>query len=156
MWSVPDEILAGLWAQMCQSGKAMRLFYNGTVRTVDEWISWLKEPSNIVVLVADALNKKIACVAWLNNAREGSAQVHFCMLGMPRAEIGVMALNYWASLGPLYVIVGITPESYTDAIRYAEKIGFKKKGEVTNLCNMVYEGRRESGVITEYLPRKEK
>jgi len=150
-FSVPDEILRFLWREMAQTGKNESLFYNGGVRDEGEWLSWMKNPDNYPVLVIETLSKKIVCIAWLNHIVDGAALVHFCMLGLPRAEIGKTVLRYWSGIGALSVLVGFTPETFTAAIKYAKRIGFVESGYIPLMCNMVYEGRRVGAIITVYL-----
>lgn len=149
-WSVPDELLIKLWQQMVDEGRAARLFYTGTVTNGGEWVEWLKDSRNLPIMVMDSREMKIACVAWLNNVDRGCAQIHFCMLGPPATGIGINALEYYSRFPDLHVIVGVTPEEYTTAIRYAKRIGFKEVGVIPNMLQMKYENRRMGAVITYY------
>ncbi len=149
-WSVPDELLIKLWQRMVEEGRAAKLFYGGTVTNAAEWIDWLKDPKNLPVIVMDAREKKIACVAWLNNVDKGCAQIHFCMYGYPHPGIGIVALKYFSTFPGLRVIVGVTPQEYATAIRYAKRIGFIEVGAIPNMLDMAHEGRRMGAVITYY------
>lgn len=149
-WSAPDELLEKLWHKMVEEGRAAKLFYSGFVRNEYDWIDFLKDPLNIPVIVMDAREKKIASIAWLNNVKDGSAQVHFCMYGPPNPGVGIKAISYYSTFPGLHVIVGVTPEHYTTAIRYAKRIGFKEAGRVPNMLHMAYEGKRSGAVITYY------
>ncbi len=149
-WTVPDALLVKLWEQMVREGRAAKLFYSGTVANEFEWIDWLKDPSNFPVIVMDSREKKIAAIAWLNNKNSGTAQIHFCMFGPPHPGVGEKVLRYFSSFPELHVIVGVTPEEYTTAIRYAKRIGFKAAGRIPNMLYMAYENRRMGAVITYY------
>lgn len=150
-WSAPDEVWAQVWGIMVKTGRAERLFYNGYIRTYDDWLAWVKDRSNLVVLVVDSRSKKFACVAWLNNISEGAAQVHFCFLeSLPRPEIGKLVLSYWSGLPGIHVIIGLTPESHPTAVKYAEKMGFTIQGIIPSFCNLAYEGRRVGAVVSSY------
>ena len=153
VFSVPDELLSALWWEMVDKGKHRQLFYNGAIRDDAGWIGWVKDPDNYVVLVVDQRRVKVACVAWINHAVDGAALAHFCMLGLPRVEIGKTVLKYWSALPGIHVLVGFTPETNTGAVRYAKSIGFKESGLIPAMCNMVYEGRRVGAVVTAYLTR---
>ena len=153
-FSVPDECLVFLWREMERTGKQRDLFYNGGITTEEQWIAWIKAPENYPVLVVDSSSKKIVSIAWLNHAVDGAALVHFCMLGMPRPEIGKTVLRFWSGMGILSVIVGFTPETNTAAIKYAKRIGFVESGYIPSMCNMIYEGRRVGAVVTTYLTRQ--
>jgi L-amino acid N-acyltransferase YncA len=149
-WSVPDELLAKLWEKMVEEGRAASLFYDGRVKDEAEWIAWLKAPGNYPVIVMDAREKKIAAIGWLNNVDKGAAQIHFCMYGLPDPRMGVKVLEYYSKFPGLHVIVGVTPEHYETAIRYAKRIGFTETGRVPNMLHMAYEQRRAGAVITYY------
>ena len=75
------------------------------------------------------------------------------MYGHPHPGIGTVALEYYSRFPGLRVIVGVTPEEYTTAIRYAKRIGFTEAGVVPNMLYMAYEGRRMGEVITHYQVR---
>lgn len=155
-WSIPDAVWAMVWKRMVESGRVQATFYNGYIRTFDDWLSWVKSPSNIVVLVADSTSKNISVVAWLNNVSEGAAQAHFCFLnGLPRPEIGKMVLSYWSVFPGLHVIIGLTPESHPEAVRYAGMIGFEIQGTIPSFCNLAYEGRRVGAVVSSYPTQRE-
>lgn len=154
-FSIPDEVLASLWREMAATGKHRHLFYNGNVTDEAEWIAWIKDQANYPILAVDTSNHRIICIAWLNNAVDGAALAHFCMLGLPRPEIGKSVLRYWSKMGMLHVLVGFTPETNTGAVRYAEKIGFRRAGYIPAMCNMVYEGRRVGAIVTAYQTRQE-
>ncbi len=151
VFSVPDEILRFLWRELEHTGKYRDLFYNGGVSTAEQWIAWIKDKDNYPVFAVDLVSMRIACIAWLNNAVDGAALIHFCMLGLPRPEIGETVLRYWSNIGVLSVIVGFTPETNMAAVKYAKRIGFTVSGYIPKMCNMVYEGRRVGAVVTTYL-----
>jgi hypothetical protein len=155
VFSIPDEVLIGLWREMESTGKHRDLFYSGVVTTSADWVDWIKSPSNYPVFVVDTTRVKIVAIGWLNHVGDGCALAHFCILGMPRAEIGIVVLQYWSNVKVLEVLVGFTPETNRGAVRYAEKIGFKRTGYIPRMCNMVYDGRRVGAVITTYLMQKE-
>jgi hypothetical protein len=155
VFSVPDEILSFLWRELERTGKYRDLFYNGGVATEEQWIAWVKDAGNYPVLAVDLVSMKIAGIAWLNNAVDGAALIHFCMLGLPRPEIGETVLRYWSGMGALSVIVGFTPDTNMAAVKYAKRIGFTVSGYIPKMCNMIYEGRRVGAVVTTYLVKKE-
>lgn len=154
-WSVPDVVLEGVFKQMAEEGRFGTLFYTGYVKGLPDWMNWCHNPANLMQVVVDAGDKKIAAVTWLNNVKDGTAEAHFCMLGPPHPELGETVLAYWAALPNIAVIVGCTPENYTTAIKYAKRIGFKEAGMIPQALNMAYEGRRVGAVMTYYLTEKE-
>ena len=153
-FSIPDEVLSSLWLEMVTTGKFRSLFYNGNVTDEAGWSAWIKSSANYPVLVVDTTNHRIVAVEWLNNAVDGAALAHFCILVFPRLEIGKAVLRYWSGISLLRVLIGFTPETNTGAVKYAEGIGFKRSGYIPEMCNMVYEGRRVGAVITTYQTRQ--
>ena len=154
-YSVPDFVLLRIWDDIFADGRYKSLFYNGGVKTPFDWMAWIKSPANFPVLVVDTMQRKVVCIAWINNAVDGAAMAHFCMLGLPRVEIGKAVLQYWSGVDGLKVLVGFTPESNTGAVKYAKKIGFVESGYIPMMCNMVHEGRRVGAVVTTYLTHQE-
>jgi len=154
-FSITDAVLASLWREIVATGKHRHLFYSGTVTDESGWIAWVKDMSNYLLLVVDSTRHRVVCIAWLNNAVDGAALVHFCMLGLPRPEIGKSVLRYWSGLGLLHVLVGFTPETNTGAVKYAKRIGFIESGYIPLMCNMAYEGKRVGAVITTYRTGKQ-
>ena len=155
VFSVPDETLASLWREIVATGKHRSLFYNGGVTDEVGWIDWIKSPANYPVLVVDSVAGNVVAVGWLNNTLDGAALVHFCVFGWPHPEIGRVVLRYWSSVGILKVLVGFTPETNIAAIKYAEKLGFKRSGYIPLMCNMAYEGRRVGAIVTTYITQQE-
>ena len=153
LFSITDELLVSLWREMVTKGKVRRLFYNGNVTDEASWIAWIKSSGNYPLLVVDKFSQRVVCVTWINNVADGAALIHFCILGLPRPEIGKAVLRYWSDVDVLYVLVGFIPETNREAVKYAKRIGFKESGYVPSMCNMVYKGSRVGAVITTYQTR---
>jgi len=96
-----------------------------------------------------------AALGWLTNAAAGSAFVNYCVLRRPRRSAGKALLEYWCSFRdpagkPLFrVLLGITPETHTAALRVIRIIGFKSIGTIHRYCEMD-RGRTRCGVVINY------
>ncbi len=157
-----DELLLLIWDEMVKTHKAEAVFYTGKIRNGDEWLAFIKTPKILPVAVANVKKAKFSGIAWLSDCMDGVAYAHFCVLGRPSRELGRVVLDYWGSFTeddsrPLFrVIVGVTPAHYELPLRFISLIGFKRLGGfIPDLCNMVYEGRRMSAIISYFCPGEE-
>lgn len=154
--NTPDSILVALWRHMETQGKAKRVFYNGHIRTEYDWMVFIKDPGNHVLFVVDDTTETICALAWLNGVEDRCAKAHFCILVPYKRGIGNAIMDFWKGFRwpdgtpTLKTLVGLTPESYDQALRAIKILGFKTVGSIPDICDMVYENRREAGVITYY------
>lgn len=154
--TVSPAYLAGIFEEMKRQDKVRYAFYDGSVFDEQSWFQFLFQNGNLPVLVVD-LKDRCQFFAWLNSFDNiGSARVHFCFLGdRYDRRIHKVVKAYWETFRdddgePLFrTLIGLTPESFTDALRLSKIIGFTPVGTIPGICEMSYEGaRREGGVIT--------
>ncbi len=148
-WSIPDELMRGIWTSMLVNERVQPTFYDGTVKNDREFFTYFQDGKNHAVLVCDEEDMSLVLLAWLNNVDDGTAYAHFCFLDKFSRDGMKKVLQYWKSF-PLNIIVGVTPESYEILIKVIEKCGLTILGTIPSMCNMVYLGRREGGVISFY------
>ena len=146
--TVPDEVLAGVWAEMEKNGRVKSTFYGGSIKTCEQFISFAKSSFAFFVFVADVDKSKIVAIGWLTNFTGEIATCHFCFPGHFIPGAGEMVINYWQKFNMIHVFMGYTPESYVTVIKIIKKWGFSILGTVPNYCNMIYKGCREGAVIS--------
>lgn len=155
-WSVPDEVLFDMWMRMIDSGRDKEVFYDGVVSNAAEWVDYIKNPNNFVVLVIIPEKKQVVGFGWLNNLYDGTGRAHFCYLSRVIPKAGEMVLDYWGETLPLKVVVGYTPKSYETVRRLITRWGFKRAGRIPQFCDMIYKKKREEAIIFYRLMEEKK
>jgi len=157
-FNIPDDVLAGIWAQMVEEGKAQKVFYNGYVTSVYDFINFLKTGGVLPILIGDDESKSWCHIAWISDYGDGHACLHHCSLGKFKRGAGKAILKYYELFrnpgtgeSAFETMIGITPENNELAVRVARLMGFKLLSPpVPGLCNDVYAGKRVGGVISYY------
>lgn len=160
--NIPDDVLAGIWRQMVEEEKAQKVFYNGYITSVYDFINFIKNSGVLPILIADNETESFVHIAWISDYGGGHACMHHCSLGNFKRGAGKAILKYYELFqdpeagGPAFqVLIGITPENNNAAVRVAKLMGFKIVGTVPMLCHDVYADKRVGGVISYYQYHRE-
>lgn len=147
-WSLSDDMLRAVWHQLALDGYADAVFYDGSVRTADEFVGYMKLPGNAPVFVMDNENRRAVFAAWLNGITSNSAYGHFFGIGRGnyRPEMAQMVVEYWEKMGLFSVLLGVLPAMNLRAIRVALDAGFIILGVVPGLCPKA-DGSVEEGTV---------
>ncbi len=155
--NLSDEFLNNIWNQIVAEGKAKDLFYAGTVYDGPTWINHIKGTGNFPVVCMDAVERKPVYLAWLNSVGDNHAFAHHCALGPFKRGAARFILDFWGAFtnprigGRLFkVLLGLTPETNTKAIKALHIVGFKSIGTIPHICHLAYEGRHVGGVVSYY------
>ena len=156
--NIPDEAFASIWMQMVAEGKAQKVFYNGYIVSVYDFINFLKTGGVLPIIIYDNESKAPCHIAWISDYGDGHACLHHCSLGQFKRGAAKAILKYYNSMkhpdtGELLfeTLIGITPENNQAAVRVARLMGFKLLSPaIPGLCNDVYAGERVNGVISYY------
>lgn len=160
-WTIPDELMRGLYQQMRKEGTDKTVFYSGTVKTEEEWMSMAKSGrTHTAVLLQDS--GAPAAIGWLNNYSHKSAHAHWlCFKGIwgtPLTKEAIdKSLRYWfhfhADGDPLFdVLLGIWPEDNKYIRKFAEEAGFTVIGTIPSLLYNYWEDRTV-GAVFSYIER---
>lgn len=157
-WNIKDEVLSDVWNQMVSEQRAHKVFYNGYITTVYDFITFLKTGGVLPILIGNNETKTLCHIAWISDYGGGHACLHHCALGQFKRGAAIAGLEYYLNFKdsdtglPLFeTLIGITPENNVAAIRIARLMGFKLLSPaVPNLCNDVYTGERVGGIISYY------
>lgn len=138
-WTIPDEVLVGIWGQIVSEGKNKDLFYDGTVNTMFEWVEFLKRPGTFPILVVDKAKKIVVHIFWLKDIFDIGAWVHHCSVGKYQRGAWEAARDHWRKYFPhLKLLLGMTPETNEKTIRLLEKIcKFTIVGKIPHMCNFI-------------------
>ena len=160
--NIPDEVLASVWGQMVEEGKAQKVFYNGYITSVYDFINFIKTGGVLPILIADNETESFVHIAWISDYGGGHACLHHCSLGKFKRGAAKAILRYYElfkdpeSDGPAFhVLIGITPENNIAAVRVAKLMGFKVIGAVPMLCHDIYADESVGGVISYYQYHRE-
>ena len=154
--SVSAEIMAGIWGQIVHEGKQDLLFYDGTVKDLREWIYYIYNSNNHVVLIIND-DGHIYHIAWINKFYHGHGFLHHCALGNYNKKAWPVLANYWANLtndnGDTIVktLLGVTPVTNKKAVKIVRWLGWSVLGEVPALCYLAAEGRHVAGLVSYYV-----
>lgn len=159
--NIPDVILMGIWKQMIEEGKVGAVFYGGEVKTVGEWLGFIKSVGRFPVIVVDSEHNKAVTIAWFDQYSRGVAHAHFCVLGPYKKGIGETVINFWRGLETspgapfLKTMWGKTPDIYDNALRLIKILGFTVIGVIPNACWLHYEQKQAGGAISHLNLREE-
>lgn len=154
-WSLPDDPLIAIWQRIVSEEKVEQLFYAGGIDTPADFLGFIKSSQVIACLVLDLETRSPCALGWLTNAAGGSAFVHYCVLGPPRRSAGQALLDYWCNFRGsngqrlFRVLMGITPEIHTAALRVIRIMGFTSIGTIPRYC-AIDRGRRHCGAVISY------
>lgn len=162
--NIKDEVLAGIWNQMVSEQKAQKVFYNGYITSVYDFINFLRTGGVLPILIFDTQDNELCHIAWISDYGDGHACLHHCSLGKFKRGAAKAILKYYGDFKdtesgePSFdTMVGITPENNEAAVRVAKLMGFKLLSPaIPGLCNDVYTGNRVNGVISYYQYNRKK
>lgn len=151
-WTVSDSRLKGIYDDLENAGYIKRVFYSGSVSTFPGFLDYFKSMRAFLFMVCEGGDPVL--LVWVNEFAGTRAIVHFC--GMPGAaarlkvEAGKLIVSHL--LKAFDVIVGITPETYREAIHMAQLSGMKVCGTVPKMIYLKYENK-QVGAVFSYAER---
>lgn len=151
---VADAVLLDVWCRIVEEGKVESVFYSGGINTPSEFLEFILQSGILASLVVDTATDQVRALGWLTHAGEGSAFAHYCVLGPFRRSVGRAMLTHWRGLTnaagtPLFdMLLGITPEIHTAALRVTRIMGFTTIGTIPRYCRCTYAGGRCGGVLS--------
>lgn len=162
VWTIPDEVMRGLYGLMVKEGTAKVVFYSGTVKNQDEFLSACKSSGTHTVFVLEETGEPIA-IGWLNNFMAQTANAHWLTFksawGTGKTDQAIQkTLNYWFHFTKngeslFEVLLGIYPEENEHIDLFARQAGFTVIGIIPALLYNYWEGRRVGAVIS-YIERR--
>jgi hypothetical protein len=156
-WTIDDDALLSIARAVQMEGKLSRVFLEGGVTTPEDLVEMFKKPSNLPVFAFR--DRESIGFGWLNGLAGDRAFAHFCMLEAARGREALRAmrlfLSYWMSLSaggePIFdTLLGVIPAVNERAIRFVEKCGCVRVGEIPQMMRDAYTGERVSAIILYY------
>ena len=151
-----DTILEAVWQQIVAEGKVASLFYSGGINSAADFLAYIKASHLHVIFVVESATSQLKGIGWLTNVSGGTGFVHYCMLGPLRRSVGKAAIDYWCGLQRtdgqpwLHVLMGITPEYHTAALRVIRIMGFTSLETIPSYCASK-DGQGRCGGVISYL-----
>jgi hypothetical protein len=150
-FNITGEFLTQIWEHLQAQGKVEQLFYDGHIRSAEDFIAYLTSPGVFPLLVIDEKKRAVVHVAWLKDTFDGCAWAHHVSIGPYRRGAWETVRDYWKQLGLIHLLLGLTPAHNSKAVRFLKKVcKFTVVGEVPWVCNMAYEGKRSPGIVSYY------
>lgn len=143
---------------MKEEGTFQSVFYDGRIRTPEDFLEIMKKPANLPVFVFRGLD--LIGVAWLNGLSGAHGFAHFCMLkgswGRDSVKACQLFLEYWMSFmsggEPVFhVLLGVIQKTNARAIRFVEKLGFVRLGAIPAMLRDAYEGAWNDAIVLYYV-----
>ena len=147
-WTLSDEALEYIWVKAQEQKLDKIVFTHGGLKSRHDFITMMKNPSNLPIIIADEEKERAVGIAWLNGIGHDYAHSHFFFFREywgNSEKYGNEILNYWFSLGeekPLFkTLIGVIPESNRRAISFAKRLGYEFIGNVPHVGAVGYKLR---------------
>jgi len=134
-----DSEVKGFYGRVERDGLKDIVFMHGDIPNAETFLEEMNRAGGSSLFVVYA-NELQAGLIWLNHFEGRSARVHFTSFseawGMDTVQIGRNAIRqimYMTSNSGEYVfdvLLGLTPSRNVRALRWLEKVGLKKAGEI--------------------------
>lgn len=147
-WSIPDEVLLGVWQKIIEEDKLESLFYDGTIKTPFEWMEFIKRPGTYPILIVK--NNQVVHVSWLKDIFDVGAWAHHVSIGRYQRGAWEAGRDHWRKYYPnIKLLLGLTPETNEKAIKFLQKIcKFTVVGKIPLMCQV--NGDRVGAIISYY------
>lgn len=153
--TMTDSEVMGLFDRMVEDKTVWHVFYDGSVKTREQFLHMMKHGHNQLFLVS--VDREVAGIIWLNDFDSKRAYFHFCFFsnvwGQELPDVGrhcVMELLYMKrNDGYVFdALMGLTPEPNRLAHKWCKAMGFTVLGTMPKAC--WYERRKMSVPGTYY------
>lgn len=157
-----DEEIKTFFQMMIDEGTAKKVFHQGSVSTPDQFLQYLKKPSNHTIIIIDE-NRQPMGISWINGIEDRRAWFSFNVFkpywGKKSIEILCLAREHWMNMENqtgqqiIKILIGITPSNNRLAIRMMQKCGATSLPEIPDFMTNHWTGERHGGVLS-YFRRK--
>lgn len=149
-------LLGHVFDKMAAEGLLARVFYDGTVRTREQFLADVLRPGSLPFVIM--AGEEVACFTWLNSIEGRAARAHFVIFRKfwgrkTRIPLGRNFYRYVLSIrdadGCLFdCLYGITPENNPLAWKAALQSGWKLIGTIPNCVFLADRRKSVGGVVT--------
>jgi hypothetical protein len=162
-WSLPDDVMRGVFETMQTHKIEKVLFYDDYVFTPDQFLTYMKHPTNNVYVMAHEKEQVVDGIAWLNTWGPNYAFAHFAFFpwvwGKKTLKWGRKMLGHWFSMQKdgyyiIDVVLGKIPNFNEKAIDYTKRLGLTIMGSIPDL-KLRYGDPDGCGATFMYITRKD-
>ncbi len=139
-----QDHLADIWLTIEAQGRRKHLFYDGNITSLGAYIDFMEDCAVYAYGVYDH-NDTLLTTYFVNNFIGHAAMIHFCFTdaGLPvRKAVGIDSCNFLLRNGELSALIGITPQPFRHAWRFALDVGFEQKAILPRACRLTTASRR--------------
>lgn len=151
-WTIPDNLMQGLYLKLEAQGIAKNVFTDGSIRSGYEFLEKMKNGNNLPVAAID--DNQVIGFGWLNTIAERRAFCHHFFYkeawGKKTLSTAKEFINYWFDMknGETYLfdyLIGMTPPENKIGIQFAKRLGFNIVGYVPTFGIISYLERKNYG-----------
>lgn len=157
-YTTDEKILVKMYDYLEKSKRLYKVFYDGSVYDLQSWLTFLKTPGISALYCVDNNTKQIVHFAWLTHSILKAYYGHHCSFGKIKKDAVNAIFKFWAGVpdgngtGPaIDIIIGSTPKSMTEAIKFTKVFGYKEVGVIPRICRMLYENDYYDDAVITYL-----
>ena len=161
--TIPDSHLTGVYQRMVQDRVLHKIFYTGSIRSVNEFLNHCKNPITQHFIIMD--DTTLYGYSFLDNINNSVADVHYCGFksswgkskSVTLGRFGVKSifnLEYSNGHKVYQTLIGKTAKSNKLAVNLHKKIGMKEVGVVPFGTFNYYEQQTDDLIIT-YITRED-
>jgi len=151
--TLKDSDIYELFVLMKSEGKLEQVFYDGSVKTPDDFLLMFKRLDNWLYVFMNQDDRPVGFF-WINNFEGSSCRVHFCFfnnVGKNLLRVAISGLEHIAKYFRL--IRGVTPLYNRTACKLVQKSGMRVLGVEPDRIYNYYTGKTEPALITYYHQR---
>ncbi len=155
-----DSELATFFYWMEQEGSLPKVFYDGTVTTREEFLSFCHNPKNTFWFLLNEDSGNYIAFCWVNSIEGRSARIHFCTFRRnvtPRLNIDAghttIKTILWIKKNDKFLLdclIGVVPTTNRTACRFIKSIGAIKVGVVPQMLWNAWSGDNMDALITYF------
>jgi len=157
--TIKDSEIKELFARTKQDGLVETVFYDGYIRTADDFLLLMKNKFIFFWVLKDG--EQTVGYVWLDRAEGKAIRQHYCTFKEywgKAVELGKFVLDKIMALqnddGFIFsVLIGIVPEWNKKAIDFSVKCGGVNAGVIPNMIWNGYKEQTENAVLIYYTRR---
>jgi len=157
--TIKDSEIKNLFVRTQQDGLVETVFYDGFIRTADDFLLLMKHNFTFLWVLKDC--EQTVGYMWLDRVEGKAARQHYCTFKEywgKAVEIGKFVLDKVMALqnddGFVFeVLIGIVPEWNKKAVDFSVKCGGVNAGVIPNVIWNGYTKQTENAVLIHYTRR---
>ncbi len=152
---ITEKELQSVWETGKKQGIYKKLFYDGTITTLENFITFAGEKNRAFYVIYSQTTP--VALFWLDNRTAQAAFIHFALFkeayGKKGRILGTYVLNWLltskdqSNRAFFKVLIGVTPITHTLAVRFLKDMGFTILGIIPHVLPLA-EGKTTHAVVS--------